>query len=81
MSGEHVRASNLGAQTKKLVSLGRLRGAPTLNGGYSLEIVGGGEVRRTELSPRETVIVAIGMLRSQGVGVEIDPSKFPHFHG
>lgn len=79
MPPEHLRGVELAKP--KLVRFGRFRGGPTLDGGFYLEIVGGEEVRRAEMTPRETVMVAAAMFRSQGVAVELDLSQFRHRHG
>lgn len=77
---EHVRAAGIAAP--KLLHLGRFRGGPLPQGGYYLEIVGNGEVRRAEMTPRETVMSAKAMLLAMGVDIPgLDPAHFKHRDG
>jgi hypothetical protein len=78
MPPEHARGAGLLDHNARIVHLGRFRGAATPEGGFYLEIVGNGEVRRAEMTPRETVMVAIAMLRSQGVEIVLDINRFRH---
>ena len=75
---EHARAAGLDLQTAKLVHLGRFRGGPTPDGGFYLEIVGNGEVRRAEMTPRETAMVAQAMFRTQGINIDLNLDQFKH---
>jgi hypothetical protein len=78
---EHARGVNL-TSAPKLLHLGRFRGGPLAQGGFYIEIVGNGEVRRAEMTPRETVVSAKAMLLSQGVDIPgLDPMNFKHRDG
>lgn len=78
---EHALSVGIVKNPKGLLSLGRFRGGPAPTGGFWIEIVGNGEIRRGEMSPRETIQVALAMLASQGIVLEIDPNQFKHLHG
>ncbi len=60
----------------KLLQMGRLRAYRSLSGGFWIEIAGDGQARRAELSPRDTVRMAVEMLRIAGVEVNIEIERF-----
>lgn len=73
--------SAVAPERARLMQLGRCRGGPTPTGGFFIEIVGNGEARRAEMTPRETAIVAQAMFEAIGVKLDVDFQQFRHIDG
>lgn len=73
--------SAVAPEAARLLQLGRMRGGPTVTGGFFIEIEGNGQTRRAEMTPREAVTMSKQILECYGVKIELDLGLFRHVDG